>query len=121
MCVYGHHMWPLCVCYRVLISSDGMSPWHPSMIHIKSQLALKFGQTPKVCVGETYMSANGRAGVVILAEIESDHRSQWARVSQRVTITLMTSSLLTARTPPMPYTLLLVASVCLQAVTHQDL
>lgn len=37
-----------------------MSPWQLSVIHIKSQLALKFGQTPKVCGGgEMWLSANG--------------------------------------------------------------
>ncbi|TNN48587.1 hypothetical protein EYF80_041206 [Liparis tanakae] len=47
-------------CEGVLISSDGMSPWQLSVIHIKSQLALKFGQTPKVCGGgEMWLSANG--------------------------------------------------------------
>lgn len=64
---------------------------------------------------------------VILAEIESDHRSQWARdrVPHRVTITLMTSYLLTGR--PFHFflcelTVLLlwsVGSVC--HVTHWDL
>lgn len=51
VCVFVHHMCPfvrVCVCSRVLICSDRMIPWHPGVIHIKSQLALKFGQTPKV-------------------------------------------------------------------------
>lgn len=47
---------PIFKCFRVLIFRNGMSPWHPGEIHIKSQLALKFGQNPKVCNRESQCS-----------------------------------------------------------------
>ncbi len=46
MCINMGPFVSVCVCSRVLISSIEMTPWLPGVIHIKSQLALKFGQTP---------------------------------------------------------------------------
>lgn len=89
----------VCECFRVLIFRNRMSPWHPGVIHIKSQLALKFGPDPKVCSRETQYSFQLMAvrPTGILLQIDSDH-SQWAkdRVSQWLTIALMAFSLLTA-------------------------
>lgn len=77
-----------------------MSPGHPGVIHIKSQLALKFGQNPKVWRRESQRSAQLMAQRPTVVQTDSDH-SQWARdrVSQWLTITLMTFSLLTGAPP----------------------
>ena len=58
---------------EVLIYSIGMCLHHPSMIHIKTQLAFKFGWTPKVSTGKKWTTANGTLSNNHTAEIESDH------------------------------------------------